>query len=316
MADMVGYAGAALAPLAEALHRMLLTSDVLHEDETPLQILDTKKGGKSSPGYLWAYVSGEWSDVSVVCFDSQPGRGHEYPENWLHGWKGKLVVDGHKAYRTLANKVVGITLAGCWVHARRGFADLYKVNKDPRAAMAMRKIAGLYRLEKKVSHRPADKILQWRKRYVKPMLDDLWAWLTEQETACPPGGAIVYALSHRVELSVFLDDGAVSLDNNVCERAIKTVVMGRKSWLFTGSRDGGSPCGTNNESAGNGKAKRAGVACVADGYSAAITWLAGGAAKRTVAVARVHLRKLTTGAATGAISCHRAQGLLTKVLRS
>lgn len=78
-----------------------------------------------------------------------------HPESRLHGWKGKLVVDGHKAYRTLANKVVGITLAGCWAHARRGFAELYKANKDPRAAMATRKIAGVYKLEKKVSHRRA-----------------------------------------------------------------------------------------------------------------------------------------------------------------
>lgn len=76
------------------------------------------------------------------------------------------------------------------------------------------------------------------------MLDDLWAWLTEQETACPPGGALHKAIVMHcrisVELSVFLDDGAVSLDNNVCVRAIKTVVMGRKSWLFAGSRMAGA----------------------------------------------------------------------------
>ncbi|TWP97906.1 IS66 family transposase, partial [Escherichia coli] len=51
--------------------------------------------------------------------------------------------------------------------------------------------------------------------------------------------AIVYALSHRVELSRFLEDGAVPLDNNVCERAIKNVVLGRKSWLFAGSQMAG-----------------------------------------------------------------------------
>ncbi|EBS4409205.1 IS66 family transposase, partial [Salmonella enterica subsp. enterica serovar Newport] len=44
-----------------------------------------------------------------------------------------------------------------------------------------------------------------------------------------------YALKRRVALSRFLEDGAVPLDNNVCERAIKPVVMGRKSWLFAGS---------------------------------------------------------------------------------
>ncbi|EAO1480276.1 IS66 family transposase, partial [Salmonella enterica subsp. enterica serovar Java] len=124
-------------------------------------------------------------------------------------------------------------------HTRRGFADLYKISKDPRAAIAVKKIAGLYRLEKKISSRPVEKIRQWRQRYARPILEDLWSWLEEQEPKCSPGRAlhkaIVYALSHRVELSRFLEDGAVPLDNNMCERAIKNVVLGRKSWLFAGS---------------------------------------------------------------------------------
>ncbi|EEI9430729.1 IS66 family transposase [Salmonella enterica subsp. diarizonae] len=239
MADMVGAAGAALSPLAALLHRELLSRPVVHADETTLKILDTKKGGKACSGYLWAYVSGERSGSQIVCFDCRTGRSHEYPENWLQGWRGTLVVDGYKAYRTLANKVPEITLAGCWAHARRGFADLYKISKDPRAAIAVKKIAGLYRLEKKISSRPVEKIRQWRQRYARPIQEDLWSWLEEQEPKCSPGRAlhkaIVYALSHRVELSCFLDDGAVPLDNNVCERAIKNVVLGRKSWLFAGS---------------------------------------------------------------------------------
>lgn len=71
MADMVGRAGAALTPLAESLHRMLLTRDVLHADETPLQILDTKKGGKARSGYLWTYVSGEKSGPAVALVHGQ-----------------------------------------------------------------------------------------------------------------------------------------------------------------------------------------------------------------------------------------------------
>ncbi|HAV8735664.1 TPA: transposase, partial [Escherichia coli] len=102
-------------------------------------------------------------------------------------------------------------------HARRGFADLYKISKDPRAAIAVKKIAGLYRLEKKISSRPVEKIRQWRQRYARPILEELWSWLEEQEPQCFPGRAlhkaIVYALSHRVELSCFLEDGAVPLDN-------------------------------------------------------------------------------------------------------
>ncbi|KLP38636.1 IS66 family transposase [Enterobacter ludwigii] len=239
MADMVGRAGAALAPLAEALHRMLLTRDVVHADETPLQLLDTRKGGKSSAGYLWCYVSGERSGPQMVCFDSQPGRGSKYPAEYLKGWCGKLVVDGYPAYETLAKQDQGIILSGCWAHARRRFADLYKTSKDPRAAAAIRQIAGLYRLEKQIRHRPVEKIRQWRQRYARPVLEKLWAWLEQQQNACPEssalGKAIAYTLKRRVVLSRFLENGALPLDNNVCERAIKPVVMGRKSWLFAGS---------------------------------------------------------------------------------
>ncbi|EHR9326483.1 IS66 family transposase, partial [Escherichia coli] len=240
MADMVGVAGAALAPLAKLLRHELLTRDVIHADETSLRLLDTRKGGKSCSGWLWAYVSGERSGPPVVCFDSQTGRALRYPEAWLQGWcGGTLVSDGYSVYKSLADNDPGITSACCWSHARRGFANLYKVSREPRAAMALRKIAGLYRIEKFIRERPVEKIRQWRQRYSRPIVNDLFAWLEEQEPCCPPDGplnkAINYILNRRDELSCFLSDGAVPLDNNICERAIRPVVMGRKVWLFAGS---------------------------------------------------------------------------------
>jgi hypothetical protein len=94
-------------------------------------------------------------------------------------------------------------------------------------------------LEEKIKHRPVKKIQQWRKRYAKPLLDELWLWMEKHKDATPPGSllskAINYALSRRWQLSRFLKDGALPLDNNACERAIRPVVMGRKSWLFAGS---------------------------------------------------------------------------------
>ncbi|MCX8980849.1 IS66 family transposase [Citrobacter portucalensis] len=239
MAGWVGAAGVALNPLAKLLHRELLTRSVLHADETTMRILDTRKGGKTRSGYLWAYVSGEKSGPAIVCFDSQTGRGHEHPATWLKDWRGSLVVDGHTAYKTLAENVPGLTLAGCWAHARRGFADLYKANQDPRAAMAVRQLAGLYRLDKKIRHRPTEKIRQWRQRYSRPIVDKLWLWLEQQKEACPEssslGKAINYMLKRRETLSRFLDDGSLPPDNNRCERAIRSVVMGRSNWLFAGS---------------------------------------------------------------------------------
>ena len=235
MAGWVGAAGVALNPLSELLHRELLTRSVVHAD----RILDTRKGGKTRSGYLWAYASGEKSGPAV-CFDSQTGRGHEHPATWLQGWRGSLVVDGHTAYKTLAENVPGITLAGCWAHARRSFADLYKANKDPRTAMAVRQIAGLYRLEKKIRHRQVGKIRQWRQHYSRPVVDKLWLWLEQQKNACPENSALSkavgYMLKRRETLSRFLGDGSLPLDNNRCERAIRPVVMGRSNWLCVSRR--------------------------------------------------------------------------------
>lgn len=71
-------------------------------------------------------------------------------------------------------------------------------------------------------------------------MNDLFAWLEEQEPCCPPDGplnkAINYILNRRDELSCFLSDGAVPLDNNICERVIRPVVMGRKVWLCVSRR--------------------------------------------------------------------------------
>ncbi|HAY6020291.1 TPA: transposase, partial [Shigella sonnei] len=148
MADMVGVAGAALAPLVKLLRHELLTRDVIHADETSLRLLDTRKGGKSCSGWLCAYVSGERSGPPVVCFDSQTGRALRYPETWLQCWcGGTLVSDGYSVYKSLADNHPGITSACCWSHAGRGFANLYKASREPRAGVELRKIAGLYRIE-------------------------------------------------------------------------------------------------------------------------------------------------------------------------
>lgn len=109
--------------------------------------------------------------------------------------------------------------------------------------MAVRQIAGGDRLEKKIRHTRVGKIRQWRQRYARPVLEKLWQWLEQQKDMCPEssalGKAIAYTLKRRIILSRFLGDGALPLDNNRCERAIRPVVTGRSNWLFAGSAAAG-----------------------------------------------------------------------------
>ena len=51
--------------------------------------------------------------------------------------------------------------------------------------------------------------------------------------------AIAYAINNESALKRFLKDGNVEIDNNTAERALRSVAVGRKNWLFAGSDNGG-----------------------------------------------------------------------------
>ncbi|EAP1707827.1 IS66 family transposase [Salmonella enterica] len=242
MAGWVGAASVALTPLAEQLRRLILAREVIHADETTMRILDTRKGGVSRQGYLWTYVSGEHTGEPVVIFECHGGRGARYPLAFLSEWVGGyLVTDDYDAYKLVAKENPGIINVRCWSHARRRFAELYKANKDPRAEFVLKVLARMFHLEERIRSRSPENKVRWRRRYIKPLLDKLYTWLTEQRDACAPGSALYKALNYPLKektwpsLVRFLEDGRVPMENNRAERAIRPVAMGRSSWLFAGS---------------------------------------------------------------------------------
>ncbi|TMR43400.1 transposase, partial [Streptococcus pseudopneumoniae] len=52
------------------------------------------------------------------------------------------------------------------------------------------------------------------------------------------GRAIEYSLKYEETFKAILKDGHLVLSNNLAERAIKSLVMGRKNWLFSQSFEG------------------------------------------------------------------------------
>jgi hypothetical protein len=55
----------------------------------------------------------------------------------------------------------------------------------------------------------------------------------------PMAEAVNYSLNHWEELTLFLKDGAVPIDNNASEREMKRQVLNRKNSLFVGNPRGG-----------------------------------------------------------------------------
>jgi transposase len=79
--------------LYEALRRTLLSQQLVHGDETTVQVLKEPGRAAQNTSYMWVYRSGEDCPEPVVLFDYQPGRGQEYPQSFLAGYEGLLMTD-------------------------------------------------------------------------------------------------------------------------------------------------------------------------------------------------------------------------------
>ena len=252
LAAWSGRGGAALQPLFDVHREFVLGSQVLHADETPVDLLDPG-AGKTKKAYIWAYARASQlgfdagfdtglENAPGVVYDFCLGRGAKYPMAALHGWTGTLVRDEYKGYDAVL-KLPGRTAAGCLAHARRKFDELIKVNLSPVAQQAVQRIAGLYRIEREARELNAQDRLALRQASAAPLWAELHVWLQLERSRVPDGSAIAsaidYSLNHWTALTANLRDGRVPIDNNYIENLMRPWAMGRKAWLFAGSEMAG-----------------------------------------------------------------------------
>jgi transposase len=237
LASWSGRGGAALQPLFDVHKEFVMGSQVLHADETPVDMLDPG-AGKTKKAYIWAYATGGFDANPGVVYDFCLGRGAKYPMAFLQGWTGTLVRDEFKGYDAVL-KMAGRTAAGCLAHARRKFDELIKVNQSPVAMQAVQRIAGLYHVERQARELDPQDRLALRQQSAAPLWTELKLWLQLERSRVPDGSAIAnaidYSLNHWAALTANLSDGRVPVDNNHIENLMRPWAMGRKAWLFAGS---------------------------------------------------------------------------------
>ena len=246
LASWSGQGGAALIPLFDAYRRFVLSSQVLHVDETPVAMLDPG-AGKTKRAYVWAYARGAFDAVPGVVYDFCVGRGAQYPTAFLGGdgdersrWRGTLVRDEYKAYDSVIGAEPERIAAGCLAHARRKFDELLREGgRSAVATEALQRIAQIYRVERELAALACEARLDSRQAITKPMWEQLHAWLQLERSRVPDGSAtakaLTYSLNAWAALTHHLVDGDVPVDNNHCENLIRPWAMGRKAWLFCGS---------------------------------------------------------------------------------
>ena len=235
MSDWISDCSKLITPLHETLKRIVLTSRYLQVDETPIQVLDRAKKGKSHRGYYWVYrdpLSG------LVLFDYRPGRGRDGPMEILKSFGGYLQCDGYSIYENFDKG--NIVLIHCMAHARRKFEQALK-NHAALAEFALHEMQKLYAVERRareeqISH---EQRYQLRQSESLPVLKALHQWLKENIQSLPPESAIAkafyYSLSRWEKLMIYASDGKLEIDNNLVENAIRPIAIGRKNYLFAGS---------------------------------------------------------------------------------
>lgn len=234
-----------LEAVHDRLHILLLQRDILHADETTLQVLHETGRAATTNSYMWLYRTGR-EGPPIVLFEYQTTRAAEHPKRFLKGFRGYLNADGYAAYESVDD----VILAGCWAHARRGFDDAIaalpaaaKANGTITAAHEGLKFCNkLFEIEREMKDWTAQERLEGRNEKSKPILDNCHTWLTEQQGRALPKGplgkAVGYCLNQWPKLIVFLNDGRLEIDNNRSERSIKPFVIGRKNWLFANTPNG------------------------------------------------------------------------------
>jgi transposase len=241
LAEWVGRLGVALTPLAERLAELLRQRAVLHADETPVRQLDPGNG-KTHRAYLWAYRSNALdTGPPIVVFDYQTSRSGEHARHFLNGWQGSLMVDDFGGYKALFAQ--GVTELACMAHARRKFFELNQSQPNPVAQEALVRIAALYEIERRGRELSIEERAALRQQEALPLLDALHAWLKATRLTVANGGgtakAIDYSLKRWPALARYATDGALPIDNNPVENAIRPVCLGKKNWLFVGSERAG-----------------------------------------------------------------------------
>lgn len=243
LANWMVRCGQLVQPLINLIHEKMLDQNIIHADETGVQVLNEPGRAAETQSFMWVLRS-TTPTCAAVLFHYEPTRSGKSAEILLRDYQGALMVDGFSGYNGVCEKNQ-IHRLGCWAHARRKFVDAQKMQpkgKTGKADQALAYIQQLYRIESDIKEKTSLEKLTVRQQQSQPIIDKLKSWLDKSIAHSPPESAIGKALYYLHEqwprLIRYLDSGDYPIDNNAAENAIRPFVVGRKNWLFSASQKG------------------------------------------------------------------------------
>jgi transposase len=244
LCDWLMGCGQLLRPLYDRLVYWTLQSAALHTDDTPVKMQELKTHLLST-ARLWAYLGDAAHPYNV--FDFTLNRKRDGPQQFLAGYQGYLHADAFSGYdclylpdpRTTQARIIEVA---CNAHARRKYYEA-RTTDALRSHQALAYYRQLYELERQAKDFSEAQRLQMRQDLSLPILKTFQAWIEKEYPAVlpksPMAEALGYARNNWTALVRYTEAGFLAIDNNVAEREMKRIAIGRKNWLFVGSPQGG-----------------------------------------------------------------------------
>ncbi|MEA5043773.1 MAG: IS66 family transposase [Petrimonas sp.] len=222
--------------LYDLLRKQILSSEYIQIDESVIPVIDNEKH-RTRKGYEWCVRDAITGDV-MFHYD-RGSRGGHVARELLGSFRGCVQSDGYEAYDQF-EKVEGITLHGCWAHARRKYCDALEENKSL-ATEAICYIRKLYKVEEEADRAglTPEQRCEKRQKESYPVILTFEKWMMGHYREVLPQSrtakAIAYTYTLLPRLSRYVNDGRINIDNNLIENNIRPLALGRKNFLFCGN---------------------------------------------------------------------------------
>lgn len=241
LSQWVVKCGLALKPLFNEMSKRVLSSQNVFIDEVPVDML--KPGnGKVHPAYMWVLVGGKEANPPYRIYNFRTDRRHHNALELLENYHGVVHSDKYGAYEALACKKQFVWCP-CWAHIRRKF---FEGEGDPAFRnLVLRLIKYLFMFERVAWNRSEEERLRIRQEKEIPIIDRLIDLVKNKllHGHALPRSKFKEALGYFMSLIPYLKNYTqhpfARMDNNVAERAVRPLAIGRKNWLFLGNEEGG-----------------------------------------------------------------------------
>jgi len=243
LSQIIKACGQKVVPLFNLMIERALSQGVIFTDDTPIKL---QRKGKCKEARMWVYIGGLPNAPPYHIYQFTTDRSARHPMEFLKSFKGVLHADAFTAYEKLGKDENNeIAWAACWAHARRKFENALSGTDSDTALWVMRQMRYLFLFERIAWKHKPDERLRIRREHELPVVDKIFSRFRDEIKrsdllpASKLANAIGYMQCRRQNFRNYLDNPNLRMDNNIAERGLRKLTIGRKNWMFVGSEKAG-----------------------------------------------------------------------------